>query len=208
LANRAQEQASRLALRVSLRSRRVHNGMVSTKGRRMWQHIDRGCRYDWRVRPAAQARLLEILPSFDAAIFNTSSEELNVSLNAKLSSLLKSNNKRSRQLAEWIIKYWGGVNRGLNDDPWMEVLGAFENDAIDRFIDHHGAERISSWSKLLAFANPERYAIFDALTSVALNCALRRLGDQRRFHMPPGQQPYHGGSAAIVMCRQRTESGN
>ena len=91
-------------------------------------------------------------------------------------------------LACWIIKDWGGIKTGLQAIPeWMETFGDFNEMNITAFIAKSGTKRISSWSKLLAFANHENHAIYDARTSVALNCALRNLGDSRQFYMPDGQ---------------------
>ena len=70
---------------------------------------------------------------------------------------------------------------------WMEAFGDFNERNITAFIAISRATRISSWSKLLAFADHENHAIYDARTSVALNCALRKLGDGRQFYMPLGQ---------------------
>lgn len=74
---------------------------------------------------------------------------------------------------------------------WMKELGEFGPEAVEKFIESHNtghpSSRISSWSKLLAFADSKKYAIYDARTSVALNCALQNLGDTRRFYMPDGQ---------------------
>lgn len=69
----------------------------------------------------------------------------------------------------------------------MGKLGNFDDEKVSEFIDAIGTTRISSWSKLLAFAHSDKYAIYDALTSVALSCAFRRLGDPYRFYMPSGQ---------------------
>jgi hypothetical protein len=160
----------------------------------LWQLIDRRRGYDWRLKPAAKGRLLQIVPTFDTDIFDNPPEELNVRLRMELSPLLKACDDRSLLLAKWIIREWGGIKGGPDDAPgeWMEALGGFEDETISNFIVKNGTKRISSWSKLLAFADSAKHAIYDALTSVALNCALRRLRDNRRFYMPAGQkQPHH-----------------
>jgi hypothetical protein len=133
--------------------------------------------------------LRQIVPTFDTEIFDTPPEALNIRLRMELSPLLKARDGRSLLLAKWIIKDWGGIKGGPDTAPgeWMEGLGAFEDEEISNFIVKNGTKRISSWSKLLAFADSEKHAIYDALTSVALNCALRRLRDNRRFSMPAGQ---------------------
>ncbi|MBF6568413.1 MAG: hypothetical protein IVW54_06005 [Candidatus Binataceae bacterium] len=150
---------------------------------------DRGSRYDYRLKSAAKKRLRQFVPKRKPDTFDASPEELNVRLRVELSPLLKAGAESSLSLAEWIIRDWGGITGGVDDAPrkWMEALGAFEDETISNFIVNNGTNRISSWSKLLAFADSENHAIYDALTSVALNCALRGSGDKRRFYMPAGK---------------------
>jgi hypothetical protein len=87
----------------------------------------------------------------------------------------------------------------------MAALGDFDDKNVKMFIDN-GVKRISAWSKLLAFADQENHAIYDARTSVALNCALRQLGDSRRFYMPDGQNDLIK-EARLRLRRLGTESG-
>ncbi|MCA0256498.1 MAG: hypothetical protein LCH47_07890 [Proteobacteria bacterium] len=96
-------------------------------------------------------------------------------------------NKKS--VARWIVKDWGGIRRGSNDtiDDWMFKLKQFDNESVEKFIHHYGVKRISSWSKILAFADPEKYAIYDSRTATALNCILFKKECDVQFYMPPSR---------------------
>ncbi len=136
----------------------------------------------------AQERLRDILPALSVDFFRRHPEQLNRPLREALAPHLKAGDQRSVPLANWIIRDWGGIKRGLQAIPeWMEAFGDFNDVNIRAFIANNGTKRISSWSKLLAFANPENAAIYDARTSVALNFALRKLEDGRQFYIPLGQ---------------------
>jgi hypothetical protein len=151
----------------------------------IWQHITP---FDWSLRPSAKA-LLPQLVSLDPAILETTPDELNERLRSLLSPTLKAGGERSLRLARWIIRDWGAIKSGADETlrQWMGKLDMFDDKKVSDFIDAVGTTRISSWSKLVAFADSDKYAIYDALTSAALNCALRRLEDTRRFHMPAGR---------------------
>jgi hypothetical protein len=155
----------------------------------IWQHVNRGAPFDWSLRRAAKTKLPQIVPLDDPTILDIEPDQLNERLRSWLSPILNIGDERSLRLAKWIIKDWGGIKTGADETvvEWMSMLGTFDDEKINGFIDALGTTRISSWSKLLAFANSNEHAIYDALTSVALNCALRRQGDTRRFHMPAGQ---------------------
>jgi hypothetical protein len=68
-----------------------------------------------------------------------------------------------RALSDWYIKVWGGVN-GNGDDTLAFYAGAAESSILAR-----GTQGIASWSKSLTIRDPNRFAIFDARTSISLN---------------------------------------
>ena len=148
----------------------------------------------------AQERLRDILPALTVDFFQRHPEQLNRPLREELAPDLKVGDQRSVLLARWIIKDWGGINRGLEAIPeWMKTFGDFNEMKISAFIAYIGTKRISSWSKLLAFANHEKHAIYDARTSAALNCALRNLGDSRQFDMPDSQNKTIKGARRLLL---------
>ncbi len=169
--------------------------------KKLWGRVDLKTRYNFRTGPMAQDRLRAILklpPDF----FEPHPEQLNKPLREKLEPHLKTGDQLSKSLARWIIVDWGHIleKRSATIREWMTDLGDFNDHNVEKFIaqndTHRISSRISSWSKLLAFADHKRQAIYDARTSVALNCALRSLGDDRQFYMPSGRN-------GIVKAAQR-----
>lgn len=165
----------------------------------LWERIDRGERYNFPTGPTAQQRLRDILPELPADFFRRDPEQLNRPLREELAPHLRAGDQRSVSLARWIIGDWGGIRKGIQTVPaWMKTLGVFNQKKISAFVASIGTKRISSWSKLLAFADHKRHAIYDARTSVALNCALRELGESRQFYMPSGRNKAIGPAQRIL----------
>lgn len=91
-------------------------------------------------------------------------------------------------LARWVVGQWGGIHRGLESvDQWVRRLDDFSNEKVCEFVKAEKLKRISSWSKVLAFARPDLCAIYDARTAVILNCALRSCQKRERLYMPRGR---------------------
>jgi hypothetical protein len=142
--------------------------------------------YDWKVRPTAHQGLKKLIGDETVAgVFaHRTKVETNKALRAELGKLLR-RDEHSIQAGRWIVSEWGGIRRGVAAvEGWIGELSGFNDEAIATFVKQHREHRISSWSKLLAFALPSRHAIYDARTAVALNCALASVEDARRFHMP------------------------
>jgi hypothetical protein len=156
--------------------------------RKLWKYVDRDIRYNFRTGSKTQMRLRAIL-DLPRDFFLPHPEHLNLPLRQELASHLRACDEQSVALARWIIIDWGHISGGLATTipEWMRELDDFNDERTADFIADKGAYRISSWSKLLAFADHKWHAIYDARTSVALNCALRNLGDNRQFQMPLGR---------------------
>jgi hypothetical protein len=67
-------------------------------------------------------------------------------------------------LAKYYVSTWGGIRS--NKDETLRKYVTQEPDSIIR----NGKKGIASWSKVLCIRDPNRYAIFDARVSTALNC--------------------------------------
>ncbi len=63
--------------------------------------------------------------------------------------------------------------------------GGYQNNKWDKFIRKNYQYRIASWSKVLAFADSAKYAIYDARVVMSLNTILDDTRYQQRFYMPP-----------------------
>jgi hypothetical protein len=96
----------------------------------------------------------------------------NARLKRVLSAIWHSQPDRRYELAEWYVAKWGGV---YNREATLRTYIA----QSDEEILGRGTSGVATWSKLLAIRNPDRFAIFDARVSVALN-ALQIVQDHKR----------------------------
>lgn len=86
---------------------------------------------------------------------------------------------------KWIVFNWGRIPKGAKDYPiWVEELQSYQPNAVNNFILQHKNKRVSSWSKVLAFADSKKYAIFDSRVAISLNTILDDAGYGQRFFMP------------------------
>jgi hypothetical protein len=157
----------------------------------IWSLTNLGAPFSYAVGPRARDRLA-VLVGDEAAGWAFEVEgagEINRRLRALVGDVLAAPDRDiAAKAAAWVVASWGGIHRGIvTVGDWSAQLGDYSDETVTDFIETHGGRRISSWSKLLAFAHPERHAVYDARTAVALNCALATLQDGRRFHMPRGR---------------------
>lgn len=110
----------------------------------------------------------------------------NFILHDALSAPLKSNDYELRlKTMVWIIYDWGHV-RGDSDkhESWPKQFQNYQPEVINSFISSNYRDRIASWSKVLAFAESTKYAIYDARVAMSLNAIFEKLGRSERFYMP------------------------
>ncbi len=95
---------------------------------------------------------------------NDSLYKQNISLKFFLANEWKNNNYNSKIIiASWVVKDWGGIRS--NSEKTL-------NDYVDRMENNHNhspLKGIASYSKILAAAFPEVYAIYDARVAASLN---------------------------------------
>lgn len=84
------------------------------------------------------------------------------------------------ELSKWIIEDWGGITTGKDDGSLKACL----KKADDKDFDFN---RIASWSKHIAFKNPDQYAIYDARVIYSLNWLLFKAGANKYFPAPAGR---------------------
>lgn len=174
---------------------------------KFWKMASLGHEYLWACKGVAKTNLISILKGY-----NINSDELfcsdetthdaNIRLHHGVSSILeKLEGKGKYELFLWIIEDWGGIRRGNPQTvtSWLKSFPSFEEKEISNFIKAQGNTRISSWSKILSFISPEKYAIYDSRTAFSANFVLNKMGDKRRFFTPPGRNrhiaPMLGGLA-------------
>lgn len=98
--------------------------------------------------------------------------------------LNKPGNVEKKELThEWIVKNWGGIKTGKDENLTASIAGAVKthNDDSGKFE----FSRIASWSKALAFQYPERRAIYDVRVIYSLNWLLLKAEYEGKFFPSP-----------------------
>lgn len=163
----------------------------------VWGYLDPNTEFPWPKSKAERDRILrklsQIIPQEDLEVAYPYHDKILANQNIRkiISPYLRGQDRvLSAELAVWIVREWGGIKRGSEEcRVWSEELGDYSRRSIDEFTARLGNQRISSWSKLLAFAAPETEAIYDARTAVAINCALYAANITAGFYMPSGRNP-------------------
>ncbi|MFZ5784735.1 MAG: hypothetical protein ACOY4R_31450 [Pseudomonadota bacterium] len=117
--------------------------------------------YRWKVGNAAWSSLQT---GFDHNAFGTDLAAINVALRQHLAHRWASADESEKiRLANWIVSDWGGIRRNSKE----KILSYAKLADLDR--PSTPFEGVSSYSKILAVRDPERFAIFDARVAVSLN---------------------------------------
>lgn len=161
----------------------------------LWKSFSKDIEYSWPIKDHQRQELAKIITQEEyELIFQYNHEEkVNRVIRPILSQYLTGKDtKRAQDAAVWIVATWGGIKRGKEKIKlWMGDLEKFEEEAVKQFIKLNDtrkiSSRISSWSKLLAFYDEKKHAIYDARTSISINCALAINDFSFRFYMPVGQ---------------------
>lgn len=155
-------------------------------GPKLWDVLPQAI-YEWKLRPKVEAKLRALVPCEGIRFGDLSPPERNQALRAQISPrLAEANAPELHKLSAWIIQDWGGIKQAPAV-AWAEALVGFAPATVEQFISDVGVERMPSWSKVLAFADADRYAIYDTRVAVTLNIALRAIGEKRQFHPTDGQ---------------------
>ncbi|MCZ8133553.1 MAG: hypothetical protein O9248_00775 [Rhodobacteraceae bacterium] len=159
--------------------------------------------YDWPVKKAARSRLASLLgePETSLRIQTICDPRSARLLREAVGPLLRSTDKFLRtEAAKWIVADWGGIRRGEEElEIWLAVLGSFDRQSVLNFVAELERRRIASWSKLLSFALPDTYAIYDARTAFTLNAAIHLAGKTAFFFKPAGRNRAVESSAQALL---------
>lgn len=173
----------------------------------VWRHVPKTAPYVWPIDESSLNQLEAIAPGLSLPT-NLSDRDQVVAMQEHLGPLMRE--ATSEQLADisvWIVSSWGRINGPSGQvRSWAECLSGFKAEAIEAFIRERGRRRIASWSKLLAFALPDIYAIYDSRTALTLNFALYCAQDERRF-APPEGRPGNSATASAFVSRGRRVFG-
>lgn len=144
--------------------------------------------YDWRI-PDTLPRGILVNPG--------SSYQRNIDLKHALhAAWIKGDEARRYELACFYVRDWGGIRRN-SSEKLRGYAAAFPCELIS-----NGYDGVATWSKILCIQDPNRYAIFDARVSVALNAL------QARFEVraPRLFQPLASQNRAIASANARLAS--
>lgn len=171
-------------------------------GPKLWDVLPQAI-YEWNLRPKVEAKLRALVPCEGIRFGDFSPRERNQVLRAQISPrLVKANASELHQLSGWIIQDWGGIKQAPAVE-WAEALVGFAPATVEQFVMNMGVERMPSWSKVLAFADSDRYAIYDTRVAVTLNIALRAIGEKRQFHPTDGQNVIVARAKAVLGSAER-----
>ncbi len=139
----------------------------------------------------AKSALTEIVgPRICSRVFNIkdADEQLWKPREVLAPTLKGKDKQKSALLAHWIVYHWGRIRKGKDEyKDWVEQLDDFSEAYVFRFAEEMKARRISSWSKVLSFADHNKFPIYDARTAVAVNVAIERTGGKVFLYMPGTQ---------------------
>ncbi|HEV2081797.1 MAG TPA: hypothetical protein VGR32_05005 [Brevundimonas sp.] len=170
--------------------------MLQARALEIWQVIQGyDAPYAWSVGPKARAKLEDILGRPVACWQASTPADVNRSLRTLMRDVLNdpaTDAVTAGRLYGWIVADWGGVRRNRSEvETWAAPSfgwhAGYDDAVLLAYADRVGVKRISSWSKVFAFAAPDRHAIYDSRVAVALNLALEQLGETERFFMPPSR---------------------
>lgn len=166
---------------------------------RVWQNVPKTVPYTWSIDDASLMELKDIAP--DLKLHDGLDDRARViAIQSHLSEqMCRASAEQLAEISKWIISSWGRIpDNGRRLPEWAEKLRGFEPETVDAFINKLGKDRIASWSKILAFARPERYAIYDSRTALTLNFALYCAGEDKRFVPPEGRPGETATASAFV----------
>ena len=153
----------------------------------IWERLEPIGNHDW-VLPRNKSILEAIIGKKSTHVIYSiiDSHEQNRRMREIISRQLRNAPVEKKQkLIRWIIHDWGRITRGRRTSiEWAYELNSFSRAEIKKFIERHHKSRISSWSKVLAFADQDHDAIYDSRTSVSLNVIFDEMDVPYRFYMP------------------------
>jgi len=125
------------------------------------------------------------------ALYNITDKKIqNIALRGIMRELLHSADIAKRNAAiKWVVYDWGKIPsqaEGKKDRLYAmcSEFADYTEEKINDFVTKNKGSRIASWSKVLAFANSDSYAIFDSRVAMSLNYILDEINYPRKFMMP------------------------
>jgi len=138
---------------------------------------------NWKLGQRAFENLGRIITNPNNAIPKTSSDGKDTII---LRDFLKKewssfDNDKKLELANWIVRDWGGVRRNNEETIKSHILLTNE---LDTRITNVPLIGIASSSKIFTLKDPQKYAIYDARVAAALNAILKNSGQKEIVYFP------------------------
>lgn len=145
--------------------------------------------YSWKIKTSDLAELHQLSRIGGEFVYDTNQSPLDktIALKELLTPMLLDSYKNDKEtfdkISLWIVKKWGGIFSGNNDELASLIHESIENHNNNDLISF---KRISSKSKILCFMFPENHIIYDSRVAYALNwiLLLESFGDQKYFPIP------------------------
>ena len=157
----------------------------------MWARVGTYQHQNWAV-PEDKQLLASIVGDDEAQVFYDIADTRvqNIELRKLLRESLRSKNTPRKNAAiKWIVYDWGNIppREAEDEDRLFTMCAELKTYALDEvkvFVEKYKDDRIASWSKVIAFADSDSYAIYDARVAMSLNAVLDELEYPRKFYMP------------------------
>jgi hypothetical protein len=181
----------------------IINGLVSIIKEKKWDQ-DLHSLYKWELKgqlDTLQGVCKEMPPETTKwlgdvlAIHGEPSFKLTLELRKQMPVMLRTGNAdeleevdQIKEIKLWIVRNWGGIQRGDNGSllDCIKIAVAQEKKSFKPSGRNKSGkkefdfERIPSWSKYLAFKQPQQYAIYDARVIYSLNWLLHTINVNRK----------------------------
>lgn len=190
--------------------------MLIQRALEIWNAVD-AVEYEWSIGKRARERFSQLTGLPIEARQGETSMALNRRVRHLVHAVLRdggTTHEHAADLYDWIVAEWGGVKAGRDGvrawaSPDVGWHGGYQDHTLLAFADGQAGKRISSWSKIFAYAAPDDHAIYDSRVAVALNIALHRCGETARFFMPESKiyRPKSGAPRPNAVARARQTLG-
>lgn len=125
---------------------------------------------------------------------------MTLTLRENIPAMLKVDGEQADEIKTWIVRDWGGIQRGDEEGLQACILQAEdEHQCAFKPTTRNKSgkreftfDRVASWSKYLAFKYPDQYAIYDARVIYSLNWLLRNTGAKKYLPFLDGQNSVMG----------------
>lgn len=117
-------------------------------------------------------------------------------------------NEKKAGVATWIVSNWGSITQGTHKLPnWINEFGSFDPVSVDAFRSKVVHNWISSWSKIIAFADHRTYPIYDTNNAVALNVLMEPISTENFFYVPTGRNMFADAAGKKLVRKHKPGRG-